>query len=72
MFFEDERGNRAEAVLGPRDCVSGPVNVVHGFQKVGLEPACMQVMLGKVKPDLMAYADLALPQKRDAHLAASH
>jgi len=68
VFFEDESGHRSEAVLGPWDCVSCPANVVHGFQNVGLEPAYMQVMLGKAKPDLMTYADPKLQQKRDEHL----
>src|SRR5206468_8795900 len=47
VFFEDGTGRRAEAVLGEWDCVSAPANVIHGFQNVGLEPAYMQVMLGR-------------------------
>ena len=53
VFIEDGAGGRAETVLGPWDCVSCPANVIHGFQNVGLEPAYLQVMLGKAKPDLM-------------------
>ena len=68
VFVQDAAGDRAEAVLGRWDCVSCPANVVHGFQNIGLEPAYMQVMLGKAKPDLMTYADPALQQRRDAHL----
>lgn len=68
VFVEDETGARAEAVLGRWDCVSCPANVVHGFENVGLEPAYLQVMLGKAQPALMSYADAELQQKRDAHL----
>lgn len=70
VFFENDRGQRAEAVLGPWDCVSCPAHVVHGFQNVGLEPAYLQVMLGKAQPGLMAYADSELQQRRDEHLTA--
>ena len=68
VFVEDEAGQRAEATLGPWDCVSCPAGVVHGFQNVGLEPAYLQVMLGKARPDLMTYQDRELQQRRDAHL----
>jgi len=71
VFVEDETGARAEAVLGRWDCVSCPANVVHGFENVGLEPAYLQVMLGKAQPALMSYADAGLQQKRDAHLKSS-
>ena len=72
VFFEDGTGRRAETVLGPWDCVSAPANVVHGFQNVGLEPAYMQVMLGRATPDLMQYADAGLQARRDEHLRAAH
>lgn len=68
VFFEDERGQRAEATLGPWDCVSCPAGVMHGFQNVGVEPAYLQVMLGKGRPDLMTYQDADLQGRRDAHL----
>jgi mannose-6-phosphate isomerase-like protein (cupin superfamily) len=70
VFFEDGAGGRAEAVLGEWDCVSAPARVIHGFQNVGLEPAYMQVMLGRATPDLMTYADAGLQARRDAHLRA--
>ncbi len=70
VFIEDGRGGRAETVLGPWDCVSCPANVIHGFTNVGLEPAYLQVMLGKAKPDLMTYADESLQSRRAEHLAA--
>ena len=70
VFVEDEAGNRAETVLGPWDCVSCPADVLHGFQNVGLEPAYLQVMLGKGRPDLMTYKDEALQKQRAEHLAA--
>ena len=70
VFIEDGRGGRAETVLGPWDCVSCPANVIHGFANVGLEPAYLQVMLGKAKPDLMTYADESLQSRRAEHLAA--
>jgi mannose-6-phosphate isomerase-like protein (cupin superfamily) len=70
VFIQDERGGRAEAVLGRWDCVSCPANVVHGFENVGLEPAYLQVMLGKAQPALMSYADAELQRRRDEHLAA--
>jgi mannose-6-phosphate isomerase-like protein (cupin superfamily) len=70
VFFEDGAGQRAEAVLGRWDCVSAPANVIHGFENVGLEPAYLQVMLGRGRPDLMTYVDGDLQARRDAHLAA--
>jgi len=70
VFVEDGAGHRAETVLGPWDCVSCPANVLHGFKNVGLEPAYLQVMLGKGRPDLMTYKDQELQQRRDAHLLA--
>ena len=71
VFIEDGAGNRAETVLGPWDCVSCPANVIHGFTNVGLEPAYLQVMLGKAKPELMTYADGDLQSRRDEHLRAA-
>ena len=71
VFFEDGAGGRVEAVLGPWDCVSAPANVIHGFENVGLEPAYLQVMLGKARPDLMTYADAGLQARRDEHLTAA-
>jgi len=68
VFIEDGAGGRAETVLGPWDCVSCPANVIHGFVNVGVEPAYLQVMLGKARPDLMTYTDAALQQRRDEHL----
>src|SRR5262244_4549671 len=68
VFFEDGAGHRVDTVLGPWDCVSAPANVVHGFENVGLEPAYLQVMLGRARPDLMSYADPGLQAQRDAHL----
>ena len=71
VFIEDGAGNRAETVLGRWDCVSCPANVIHGFINVGLEPAYLQVMLGKAKPELMTYTDDALQSRRDEHLRAA-
>jgi len=68
VFFEDGAGARVETVLGPWDCVSCPANVVHGYDNVGLEPAYLQVMLGKARPELMSYADGGLNARRDEHL----
>ena len=68
VFIEDGVGDRAETVLGPWDCISCPAGVIHGFVNVGLEPAYLQVMLGKARPDLMTYADASLQQRRDQHL----
>jgi mannose-6-phosphate isomerase-like protein (cupin superfamily) len=71
VFFEDNEGKRAETVLGRWDCVSCPAGVLHGFENVGLEPAYLQVMLGRGRPDLMQYADPTLQQQRDVHLKTS-
>ena len=71
VFFEDDAGGRVETVLGPWDCVSCPANVVHGYENAGLEPAYLQVMLGKARPDLMSYADGGLNARRDEHLRAA-
>jgi mannose-6-phosphate isomerase-like protein (cupin superfamily) len=68
VFFEDGTGQRVETVLGEWDCVSCPANVIHGYENVGLEPAYLQVMLGKGRPDLMSYADTGLQSRRDEHL----
>jgi mannose-6-phosphate isomerase-like protein (cupin superfamily) len=68
VFFQDEAGRRVQTVLGPWDCVSCPANVIHGYENVGLEPAYLQVMLGKGRPDLMQYADPELQARRDEHL----
>ncbi|MBI4589171.1 MAG: cupin domain-containing protein [Candidatus Rokubacteria bacterium] len=70
VFLEDDQGRRAERVLGRWDCVSCPAGVIHGFENVGLEPAYVQVMLGKARPDLMGYVDPTLQKQRDVHLAA--
>ena len=70
VFFQDETGHRAETVLGRWDCISCPANVIHGFENVGLEPAYLQVMLGKAQPALMTYADAELQRRRDEHLTA--
>ena len=68
VFFEDEHGNRAEAVLGPWDCVSAPANVIHGYKNAGVEPAYLEVVLGKGRPELISYADTDLQSRRDEHL----
>ena len=70
VFLEDGAGGRVETVLGPWDCVSCPADVIHGFQNVGLEPAYLQVMLGKARPDLMNYQDADLQGRRNEHLVA--
>ncbi len=71
VFFEDGAGHREEAVLGRWDCVSAPAHVIHGFENVGLEPAYLQVMLGRARPDLMTYADAGLQARRDVHLGTT-
>ena len=68
VFLEDDKGGRAETVLGKWDCISCPPDVIHGFENVGLEPAYLQVMLGRARPDLMSYADPGLQAQRDVHL----
>jgi mannose-6-phosphate isomerase-like protein (cupin superfamily) len=68
VFFDDAAGRRVETVLGRWDCVSAPAHVVHGFENIGLEPAYIQVMLGRGQPDLMSYADPALQAERATHL----
>ena len=68
VFVEDGAGDREETVLGPWDCVSCPADVIHGFVNVGLEPAYLQVVLGKARPDLMTYTDRSLQQRRAEHL----
>jgi len=71
VFFEDGAGGRVETVLGRWDCVAAPAGVIHGFENVGLEPAYLQVMLGRAQPDLMTYADPRLQAGRAAHLTRS-
>ena len=65
---EDGAGGHVETVLGQWDCVSCPAEVIHGYENVGLEPAYLQVMLGKGRPDLMSYVDGTLQARRDEHL----
>ncbi len=43
--------------------------MIHGFENVGLEPAYIQVMLGRARPDLMSYVDPQLQVERAAHLS---
>ena len=71
VFFEDGAGHRVETVLGEWDCVSCPANVIHGYENAGLEPAYLQVMLGKGKPELMFYTDAGLQSRRDEHLKSA-
>ncbi len=68
VFFADGTGRRSESVLGQWDCVSCPADVIHGFENVGLEPAYIQVMLGKGQPDLLTYVDPEIQRNRDVHL----
>jgi mannose-6-phosphate isomerase-like protein (cupin superfamily) len=68
VFFEDGAGQRVDTVLGEWDCVSCPASVIHGYENVGLEPAFLQVMLGKGRPELMSYTDTGLQSRRDEHL----
>ena len=68
VFFEDGAGRREETVLGRWDCISAPAGVIHGFENVGLEPAYLQVMLGRARPELMSYKDPGLQAQRDVHL----
>ncbi len=70
VFFEDAEGRRAETVLGRWDSVSCPAGVIHGYENVGLEPAYLQVMLGRARPELMGYVDPDLRRERDVHLKA--
>ena len=70
VFFQDADGKRVETVLGRWDCVSCPTDVIHGFENIGLEPAYIQVMLGRARPDLMGYVDPQLQKQRDLHLKA--
>jgi len=69
VFLQDDAGNRVETVLGRWDCIACPAEVIHGFENVGLEPAYLQVMLGKGRPDLMQYADPTLQSRRAEHLS---
>jgi mannose-6-phosphate isomerase-like protein (cupin superfamily) len=70
VFFQDSQGRQVDAVLGEWDCVSCPANVIHGYENIGLEPAYLQVMLGKGRPELMSYSDTALQAQRDVHLSS--
>jgi quercetin dioxygenase-like cupin family protein len=67
-FLEDETGRRLDIRLAPWDCIACPAGVIHGYQNESLEPAWLQIMLGKGTPDLMGYTDQSLYDRRDAHL----
>src|SRR2546422_75054 len=69
VFFEDGADRREETVLGRWDCVSAPAGVIHGFENVGLEPAYLQVMLGRARPGRDTGADRH-PHALGLHLAA--
>jgi mannose-6-phosphate isomerase-like protein (cupin superfamily) len=68
VFFDDAAGRRAETVLGRWDCVAAPAGVIHGFANPGPDPAYVQVMLGRGRPDLMSYTDPTLQVTRGSHL----
>jgi oxalate decarboxylase/phosphoglucose isomerase-like protein (cupin superfamily) len=70
VFIEDDSGKRLTTRLGPWECISCPAGVIHGYQNDSLEPVCMQVMLGRGKPETMDYTDDKLFERRDAHLKA--
>jgi mannose-6-phosphate isomerase-like protein (cupin superfamily) len=73
VFFEDLQGNRVESVLGPWDCASCPAGVIHGYHNNTLEPAYIQVMLGKGRnTEFMGYADPELYKRRDEHVRKSN
>ena len=67
-FLEDASGRRLDVKLGPWDCIACPAGVVHGYQNDSLEPAWLQILLGKGRPELMGYSDQSLYDRRDAHL----
>ena len=71
VFFEEEgSGRRVTRRLGPWECVACPPGVIHGYVNDSLEPVYFQVMLGRGVPETMGYAEDALFERRDAHLAA--
>ncbi len=57
VFFQDERGRRASAELGPYDVVSCPAGVPHGFHNHGEEDVLMQVMIGTGRPGPIGFVD---------------
>jgi mannose-6-phosphate isomerase-like protein (cupin superfamily) len=69
-FVQDESGRQIDIPLGPWECIACPPGVIHGYVNDSAEPVYFQVMLGRARPDAMGYADEALFQRRDAHLAA--
>ena len=71
MFVPPGQGNAAHTheVEEVFFILDGKVRVF--FENVGLEPAYLQVMLGRARPDLMTYADPDLQASRDAHLGAA-
>ena len=68
VFLEDEEGRRVSRRLAPWECISCPPGVIHGYHNDGLEPAYIQVMLGRGRPETMGYADDDLYRRRTAHL----
>ena len=51
----EKDGERWEAVLGERDCVSVPPGVYRGEMNIGEEEAVMMVMIGSPKPVTPTY-----------------
>lgn len=68
-FVQDDSGKRIDISLGPWECIACPPGVIHGYINDSAEPVYFQVMLGRGRPETMGYADEALYQRRDAHLA---
>ena len=50
VFLEDGAGSARRRCSARGTACRCPANVIHGFVNVGLEPAYLQVMLGKAKP----------------------
>ena len=69
VFIEDEAGRRLSQTLKPWEMISCPPGVIHGYVNDSDAPCFLQVMLGKGRPETAGFADSALFERRDAHLA---
>lgn len=60
-----EKGEHGEAVLGPGDCISIPVNVFRGFENVGTDVGYLFAVLGQDDAGHVTWAPEVFDQAKD-------
>jgi mannose-6-phosphate isomerase-like protein (cupin superfamily) len=64
-FRWGEKGEQGEAVLGPGDCISIPVNVFRGFENVGTDVGYLFAVLGQDDAGHVTWAPEVFDQAKD-------